>query len=135
MTISALGKTCGVSTPTIRYYEQINLLPKAERSQSGQRRYVTSDIERLTFIRRCRDFGFPIEEVRKLLSISTSSENGCKVSHDIAINHLDEIDMKIRELIELQASLRNLVTQCEVTCLDGAGKDCVAFSEMKSAVP
>ena len=133
MTISTLGKACGVSTPTIRYYEQIDLLPKAERSRSGQRRYGPDDIERLTFIRRCRGFDFSIEQVRKLMSISTSSEKGCKASRDIALTHVGEITVKIDELMALQTSLQNLVKKCEATCLEGVGQDCVAFSEMRSA--
>jgi len=66
LTIGQLAKAAGVTTPTIRYYEEIGLLPPAGRSAAGQRIYVETDLERLTFIRRCRDFGFSIDQVRVL---------------------------------------------------------------------
>ena len=66
-TIGALGKAAGVSAPTIRYYEQIGLLPRPRRTAGGQRNYDETDLSRLTFIKQCRDFGFGIDQVRVLL--------------------------------------------------------------------
>jgi DNA-binding transcriptional MerR regulator len=63
--------------PTIRYYEQIGLLPKAARRLGGHRLYGEADRRRLTFIRRCRAFGFPIEEVRKLAALVDTPEQDC----------------------------------------------------------
>jgi DNA-binding transcriptional MerR regulator len=79
LTIGKLAKAAGVSTPTIRYYEEIGLLPPADRSESGQRVYGAEDLERLTFIRRCRDFGFGIEQVRLLAGLSISADRDCRV--------------------------------------------------------
>ncbi len=62
--IGDLAARTGTTAPTIRYYEEIGLLPRADRQDSGQRRYGHEDIKRLTLIRRCRDFGLPIEQVR-----------------------------------------------------------------------
>ena len=76
-TIGRLAKAAGVTAPTIRYYEEIDLLPAADRSESGQRVYGVDDLERLTFIRRCRYFGFSIEQVRLLAGLSISVDKDC----------------------------------------------------------
>ncbi len=76
-TIGALAKAAGVTTPTVRYYEDIGLLPKADRTSGGQRNYSQDDVGRLTFIRQCRDFGFGIDQVRVLLELSISSDRDC----------------------------------------------------------
>jgi DNA-binding transcriptional MerR regulator len=62
--IGALAKRTGTNGPTIRYYEEIGLLPAAERQPGGQRTYGEDDVKRLTFIRRCREFGFSVDQVR-----------------------------------------------------------------------
>jgi MerR family transcriptional regulator, copper efflux regulator len=67
--IGDLAERTGTSVPTIRYYEEIGLLPRALRQAGGQRVYSADDVERLTFIRRCRDFDFSIDEVRALVAI------------------------------------------------------------------
>jgi DNA-binding transcriptional MerR regulator len=66
--IGELAELTGMSVPTIRYYEQIGLLPRAPRQAGGQRVYSRDDVERLTFIRRCREFDFSIEQVRALVA-------------------------------------------------------------------
>jgi DNA-binding transcriptional MerR regulator len=131
MTISTLGKACSVSAPTIRYYEKIGLLPTADRNASDQRRYTPDDIERLTFIRSCRDFGFSIDQTRDLVSLSNSTTKGCCHSRDLAANRVAEIQAKVAELCALEKTLKALVRNCETTCIDGTGKDCNAFTEMR----
>jgi DNA-binding transcriptional MerR regulator len=131
MTISTLGKACSVSAPTIRYYEKIGLLPAAHRNASDQRRYTHDDIERLTFLRRCRDFGFSIEQTRDLVGLSNSTTRGCRHSRDLAAQRVADIRTKISELLALETSLERLVQKCETTCIDGTAQDCAAFSEMR----
>jgi len=77
LTIGQLAKAAGVTTPTIRYYEEIGLLPKAGRSAAGQRIFAKSELKRLTFIRRCRDFGFSIDQVRVLAGLSIRADHDC----------------------------------------------------------
>src|SRR6266568_4363824 len=77
LTIGALARETGVSTPTIRYYEEIGLLPQAGRGANGQRIYDDAGLQRLTFIKRCRDFGFSIDQVRVLASLSISTDAAC----------------------------------------------------------
>lgn len=130
LTIGALARAAGVTTPTIRYYEEIGLLPPAGRSAAGQRVYDRSDLERLTFIRRCRDFGFSIEQVRVLVGLSISRDQDCSQVRDIAQGHLDEVRAKVSELRALEDSLQGFVTQCDAVCAGGAGRDCAVFKDL-----
>lgn len=130
LTIGALAKATGLTTPTIRYYEEIGLLPQAHRTESGQRHYSKSDIERLTFIKQCRDFGFSIERVRMLLDLSVSRERDCSETRDIAQCHLEEVREKLAELRALEARLEGFVERCDEACIGGPGTDCVIFEDI-----
>lgn len=127
--IGALARATGTSTPTIRYYESIGLLPPAGRHESGQRRYAAEDISRLTFIRRCREFGFTIEQVRALADV-TSTERCCTEARDIAQEHLDEIRAKLAELRALEQAVAEFVQRCDSECAGGPGSACVPLLEM-----
>jgi DNA-binding transcriptional MerR regulator len=129
-TIGALAKATGVSTPTIRYYEEIGLLPPPNRTAGGQRNYDETDLSRLTFIRQCRDFGFGIDQVRVLLGLSISSDRDCVETRDIAQLHLDEVRQKLSELRTLEHRLESFVQQCTDACAGGPGQDCVIFKDM-----
>ena len=133
LTIGALGKAVGLSTPTIRYYEDIGLIPAADRTGRGQRVYGQNDIERLTLIRRCRDFGFSIEETRGLLGLSISASQDCVNVRAIAATHLGGVRAKIVELRALERTLEAFVGQCDTACSGGAARDCVIFKDI--AVP
>lgn len=130
LTIGALARAASVTAPTIRYYEEVELLPKAGRSASGQRVYDDTDLDRLTFIRRCRDFGFSIEQVRLLSRLSISRDRDCTEVRDIAKSHLEAVRTKLAELHALERSLGRFVDQCEVACSGGPGRDCVVFKDM-----
>lgn len=130
LTIGQLAKSASVTTPTIRYYEEIGLLPQAGRSPAGQRIYDESDLERLTFIRRCRDFGFSIDQVRTLAGLSISTDQDCTQVRDIALAHLTEVRAKLDELKALEVSLQRFASQCDAVCAGGAGRDCVVFKDL-----
>lgn len=130
LTIGAIAKAAGVTTPTIRYYEEIGLLPPAGRTARGQRIYGDIDLERVTFIRRCRDFGFSIDQVRLLAGLSISPDRDCGEVRDIAKTHLGEVRIKLLELQALEKSLEGFVDQCEVACAGGPGRDCVVFKDL-----
>lgn len=131
-TIGALAKAAGVSTPTIRYYEEIGLLPLPARTAGGQRNYDDADLNRLTFIRQCRDFGFGIDQIRVLLDLSISSERDCVETRDIAKSHLDEVRQKLADLHALAHRLETFVQRCNEACAGGPGQDCVIFKDMAS---
>jgi DNA-binding transcriptional MerR regulator len=77
LTIGALAERTGCNPPTIRYYEEIGLLPRPGRRASGHRTYSDEDLRRLTFSRRCRDFGFPVGQVRALVTLTETSDRDC----------------------------------------------------------
>lgn len=129
-TIGALAKATGLTTPTIRYYEEIGLLPPARRTDSGQRHYSEADVERLTFIKQCRDFGFSIERVRLLVELSVSRDRDCVETRDIAQLHLDEVRAKLAELRSLETKLQGFIERCDEACAGGPGVDCVIFEDM-----
>lgn len=128
--IGELAKAAGVTTPTIRYYEEIGLLPPAARRPSGQRIFTGDDLERLNFIRRCRAFGFPIEQVKLLSGLSTSPDRDCREARGIAAAHLNEVRDRLNDLRELERSLDQFVRQCDATCAGGPGRDCVVFKDL-----
>lgn len=135
LTIGKLAKAAGVSTPTIRYYEEIGLLPAADRTESGQRVYGADDLERLTFVRRCRDFGFSIDQVRLLAGLSISADKDCREVGDIARGHLGEVQGKLAELKALERSLQRFVAQCDAVCCGGPGRDCIVFQDLAAGEP
>ncbi|HEV7462442.1 MAG TPA: MerR family transcriptional regulator [Methyloceanibacter sp.] len=101
--IGALARRTGTSAPTIRYYEEIGLLPRADRHQGGQRGYGEEDVSRLTFIRRCRDFGFSIDQVRSLLALAQDRQRSCFDARDLARDHWTKVRAKLREQRRLSA--------------------------------
>jgi MerR family copper efflux transcriptional regulator len=131
LSIGGLAKACDVPTPTIRYYEKIELLPKAERSRSDQRRYDRGDVERLNFIRRCRAFGFSTKQVRSLLAVPTGSVSDCQTSKEIAQTRISEIRTKVADLLALEKELKAVIDQCQATCGDQGDQVCAAFVKMQ----
>src|SRR5688500_9633934 len=112
--IGDLAERTGTNTPTIRYYEEIGLLPRPDRQEGNQRRYGDADVRRLTFIRRCRDFGFSIEQVRMLTSLVQDRSRSCFEARDLAQEHLAEVRAKLKELRELEKSIAGFVESCNV---------------------
>ena len=88
LSIGFVARQTGCTVPTIRYYEEIGLLPPAGRTEAGQRQFDERTIRRLGFIRRCRDFGFSIEQVRELVGLVDASDRPCAEVRDIAATHL-----------------------------------------------
>jgi DNA-binding transcriptional MerR regulator len=121
--IGDLARRTGTTVPTIRYYEQIGLLRPAARS-GGQRTYDNEDVRRLSFIRRCRDFDFPIEDIRALLTLLHNGKS-CTGARKLAEGRLAELRRRRAELQALEASIASLVTCCAETCDGGAAPDCV----------
>ena len=121
--IGVLARRTGTTVPTIRYYEQIGLLRPAARS-GGQRTYDHEDVRRLSFIRRCRDFDFSIEDIRALLSLLQNGKS-CTEARELAEGRLVDLRRRRLELQALEATIASLVTACVNTCDGGAAPDCV----------
>jgi MerR family mercuric resistance operon transcriptional regulator len=109
--ISALS---GVHIETIRYYERIGLMPKPARAVSGRRCYDAKAAARLAFIRRARDLGFALADIRALLSL-TDSKAACRDAHALATRHRDAIRAKIKELRRLERLLSGTTERCART--------------------
>ena len=133
--IGALAASTGTSAPTIRYYEQVGLLRRASRQEGGQRVYTREDVERLTFIRRCRDFGFSIEQVKALVQVMENRDSSCMDARDLAASHLETVRERRRELRELERSLATFVKCCDTSCAGGPGPDCVILGDLGKLRP
>lgn len=112
MNISEAAKASGVSAKMIRYYEEIGLIPAAARSGSGYRVYSDADVHRLVFVRRARDLGFSVSEIRELLSLWSDRTRQSADVKRIASAHIAELQQKIGELRRMVDSLQTLVDCC-----------------------
>lgn len=112
LTIGTVARRAGVGIDTIRYYEREGLLPEPPRRASGYREYGTGTIERLRFIRRAKDLGFTLEEIRELLALSTDRERGVKNVKRRAEARLDQVEQRIRELQRVKRGLKQLIDAC-----------------------
>lgn len=111
-TIGDLARSTGVKIETIRYYEKIGLLAKPARTSGNYRAYGPEHLNRLSFIRRSRDLGFSLDQVRALLGLADQRDRSCESVDAIAIKHLAEVDRKIADLRALRRELGSLVKQC-----------------------
>lgn len=130
--IGELSRRGASNVPTIRYYEQIGLLPRAARNAGGHRVYGEDDLRRLLFIRRCRDFGFAIEQVRELLALTEAGDRDCNEARDLARAHLDTVRGKLRSLQALERSLADFVQNCTASCAGGPATQCVILEDLSS---
>jgi DNA-binding transcriptional MerR regulator len=128
--IGELADRTGTSVPTIRYYEQIGLVPRAPRQAGGQRVYGRDDVERLTFIRRCREFDFSIDQVRALVAIVHDPKSSCMDAREMAAEHLNAVRAKMRELKAQERSLVAFVKSCDTSCAGGPGPECVILDDL-----
>ena len=130
LSIGLVARRTGASVPTIRYYEEIGLLPPASRTEAGQRSYDEATVRRLVFIRRCRDFGFSIDQVRELAGLVDQPDRPCAEVRDIAAAHLAEVRRKLDELKALEAGLSAFVCNCDKACAGGPAVDCTILEEL-----
>lgn len=118
--IGELSKQSGVKIETIRYYERINMLPAPPRAANGRRVYGSAEKRTLAFIRRSRDLGFTLEEIRALLAIGGPERASCADVHKIASAHLANVRRKLFDLEKLESILAQTVAQCS----EGETPDC-----------
>ena len=112
LSIGELATAAGTKVVTIRYYEKIGLLPAPPRTAGNYRAYHARHRDRLRFIRRCRDLGFTLEQVRELLSLSAQEERECDTVDRIAAQHLLAVERKIADLQRLAGELRRISSCC-----------------------
>jgi MerR family mercuric resistance operon transcriptional regulator len=110
----------GVNLETVRYYERIGLLPRPPRSEGGHRHYGEEQVRYLNFIRRGRELGFTLDEIRALLRLAKERDQSCAEARDLAVGHLKEIRAKIADLRAMEKVLREMVARCA----DGTLPEC-----------
>jgi MerR family mercuric resistance operon transcriptional regulator len=112
LTIGQLAAAAGVNLETVRYYERIKLMPPPARTASGYRAYEEGHIRRLAFIRRARELGFSIEQIRALLALAEPSRISCAEVREIAHAHLDDVRLKLADLARLEGILGDTISRC-----------------------
>lgn len=115
LTIGELSKVTGVNIETIRYYERIKMLPLPPRTTGGRRVYDPTHLRVLAFIRRSRELGFSLDEIRALIRLGGPEKASCRQVREIAAHHLDNIRAKITDLRKMERLLAKTVVQCTGT--------------------
>lgn len=129
MNIGEAARDSGVSAKMIRHYESVKLLPAAQRSASGYRMYGDTDVHTLKFIRRARDLGFSIEEIRDLLGLWQNRRRSSRQVKALAQAHVDDLDVKIRKLKSMKSALERLIHCCQ----GDDRPECPILSELAAA--
>ncbi|MEP9378845.1 helix-turn-helix domain-containing protein [Aquabacter sp. CN5-332] len=112
ISIGELARRTSVKVPTIRFYEQVGLLPAPVRTEGRQRRYGATAVARLNFIRHARELGFELPAVRELLSLSEQPERSCIEVDRIARRHVEDINRRIARLVALRGELESSLDAC-----------------------
>jgi len=112
-TIGVLARRAGVNVQTIHYYERKRLLSPAGRTESGYRLYNEESLKRLRFIRRAKEIGFTLREIKGLLDLSLSSASACRRVKESTGRKLRDVEEKIKSLIEVREVLKELLVACE----------------------
>jgi Cu(I)-responsive transcriptional regulator len=121
LSIGEVAKATGIKVVTMRYYEQIGLIDAPSRTDGNYRAYSQAHLRRLRFIRRCRDLGFTLEQVRDLLRLSSRRNQECSEVDRMTARHLADVEEKISDLKRLSKELRRLSACCRG---DGLIADC-----------
>ena len=111
-TIGELAEITNTKTVTIRYYERIGLLAAPPRTAGNYRVYDAEHVERLRFVRRCRDLGFTLDQVRDLLRLASQEHQECRAVDRLTAEHLAAVEQKIDDLTRLADRLRRIKRRC-----------------------
>lgn len=112
ISIGEASRRCGVKVPTIRYYEQIGLLPAPPRTEGNRRTFDAGDLRRLAFIRHARELGFEIEAIRTLLTLQDDPHQPCGTADAIARARLADVEQRIDSLNALKVELGVMIESC-----------------------
>ena len=112
LNIGEAAKASGVNAKLIRHYESIGVVPKVNRTDSGYRLYSKNDIHLLTFVRRARNLGFSMKEIKRLISLWRNRSRTSAEVKAMAKSHISALDQKIKELEEMRDTLLHLAKNC-----------------------
>ena len=127
LAIGALAKRTGTKVQTIRYYEQIGLMPEPGRTEGGQRRYGDGELDRLAFIRHARQLGFGLDAIRELLDLSDHPDRPCAEADAIARRQLRQVEQRMARLEMLKVELERMI----VACSGGRTADCRVLTVLR----
>jgi Cu(I)-responsive transcriptional regulator len=128
MNIGQAASESGVSAKMIRYYESIGLIEPAARTGAGYRVYSEADVHTLRFIRRARDLGFSVEQISNLLALWRDRSRASAEVKRIALEHVEELERRMRELADVSETLRHLAR----TCHGDDRPDCPILNELSA---
>lgn len=112
LTIGRLSTRAAVNIETVRYYERIGLLPSPPRTEGGHRLYGEPHVKKLTFVRRARELGFTLDEIRALLRLADERQSSCAKVRVLAADHLEDVRAKIADLKRMERVLSETVDRC-----------------------
>ncbi len=115
MRIGELAQLAGVNPKTIRYYESLGVLPNADRTTTGARRYRAEDVERLRFVRRARGVGLRLDEIREILALRDRGRRPCDYVVSVASRRVAELDDRIAEMEHARDELQRLLSRASRT--------------------
>lgn len=124
--IGDLARQTSVNIETIRYYERVGLIPRPARARGGWRIYDGEHAQRLSFIRRARELGFSLSQVRELLRLADDGSIDCCAVRELTVHHLSEIRGKIASLRRLERALKTMTE----TCKPGRQRSCPIFDAL-----
>jgi len=130
LTIGVIARRTGSTVQTIRFYEQIGLIPPPRRTEGGHRIYSEEHLRRLNMIRRCRDLGFSLPQVRNLLSLADRKVTDCGEARTIAAEHRDDVRAKIEALRALERTLSEYIDRCDAICGIGLAPESTILDDM-----
>jgi len=110
--IGALSKRTRVNIETIRYYERSGVLPPPPRTQGGHRAYDEDHLKRLNFVRRSRELGFSLDEVRQMLGLVDGGDATCDQVRHMTLEHLADVKAKIADLRRMERTLKDTAARC-----------------------
>ncbi|MBV8442723.1 MAG: helix-turn-helix domain-containing protein [Hyphomicrobiales bacterium] len=132
LSIGELSRRTGVNVETIRYYERIKVVAAPPRTASGRRVYGPAETRTIAFVRRSRELGFTLDEVRALLALSAGDGQGaCAEAREIAARHLAKVRAKIADLKAMQGVLADAVRRCDT----GKTPGCPLIETLSRASP
>jgi MerR family mercuric resistance operon transcriptional regulator len=131
LTIGTLSNRTGCNIETIRYYERIRLMPRTARSAGGHRVYGEDHVKRLGFIRRSRELGFTLDQIRTLLGLVDGRRSTCAEVKRITVEHLDAIHRKVADLRTIERVLKDMAAQCD----GGAVPRCAVIDALFAGSP
>ncbi len=128
-TIGKISASSGVNIETIRYYERIGILPAPPRSEGGHRLYDKEHLKRLSFVRRCRDLGFSLDDVRALFRLVDGGDFTCDEVKAMTLDHLGGVRRRIADLRTMERTLDDMATRCD----GGEVPDCAIIDALFEA--